>query len=382
MNRFSMLYLDHAATTPIRPQVWEAMSGLADRGWGNPTGFHAPARAAKNALEEARERIAAVLHCRPLEVVFTSGGTESDNLAVKGAALAGRRRGGVVTSVVEHEAVLSSVGFLELLGCSVTRVGVDRDGMVDPCEVAEAVTPETAVVSVMAANNETGARQPVRKIAEAVRDRAGSNALVHTDAVQAFVSEELRVDELGVDLLSLAAHKFGGPPGVGMLYVRDGVGLEPVAHGGGQELGRRSGTHNVLGAVGMARAMELAASDRERFHRDVREARRRFEAALLEKVPGLAITSQPVRTIHHSHLRFPGVANQTLLVRLDRLGLAASAGSSCQSGAARVSHVLSAMGISDSEARSSVRFSFGWTTRPADGDRAAELTLRALEGLL
>ena len=215
--------------------------------------------------------------CRPLEIVFTGGGTESDNLAVKGAALAGGKRRGVVTSAVEHEAVLSSVRFLKKWGCPVTRVGVDRDGLVDPSEVAEAVTPHTAVVSVMAANNETGTRQPVQKIAEAVRDRTGSKALIHTDAVQAFVSEELGVDELGVDLLSLAAHKFGGPTGVGVLYVRDGVALEPVVHGGGQELGRRSGTHHVLGAVGMAVAMELAAADRARFHQDVSEARRRFE---------------------------------------------------------------------------------------------------------
>ena len=377
-----MLYLDHAATTPIRPRVWEEISRLADRGWGNPTGFHASARAAKNALEEARERVAAALGCRPLEVVFTGGGTESDNLAIKGAALAGGERRGVITSAVEHEAVLSSVRFLEDWGCPVTRVGVDRDGLVDPSEVAAAVTPDTAVVSVMAANNETGARQPVRKITEAVRDRTRRKTLVHTDAVQAFISEDLRVEDLGVDLMSLAGHKFGGPTGVGVLYVREGVALEPVSHGGGQELGRRSGTHNVLGAVGMALAMELAAEDRERFHRDVSEARRRFETALSEGVSGLAITSHTTRTVQHSHLRFPGVANQTLLVRLDRLGLAASAGSSCQSGAAQVSHVLSAMGLSDAEARSSVRFSFGWTTRPSDGDLAAKLTLRALEGLL
>ena len=377
-----MLYLDHAATTPIRPQVWEAMSDLVDRGWGNPTGFHASARAAKNALEEARERVAEVLGCRPLEVVFTSGGTESDNLAIKGAALAGSGRGGVVTSAVEHEAVLNAARFLEEWGCPVTIVGVDSDGLVDPSEIAEAVTPGTAVVSVMAANNETGAGQPIRKIVEAVRDRAGPDTLVHTDAVQSFVSDDLRVDELGVDLLTLAGHKFGGPTGVGVLYVREGVTLEPVSHGGGQELGRRSGTHHVLGAVGMAMAMELAASDRARFNRDVREARHRFETALSERVPRLLVTSHSARTVHHSHLRFPGVANQTLLVRLDRLGLAASAGSSCQSGAAKVSHVLSAMGICDTEARSSVRFSFGWTTRASDGDHAADLVLQALDGLL
>ena len=377
-----MLYLDHAATTPILPQVREAMSALAERPWGNPTGFHRPARAAKNKLEEARERVADVLGCRPLEVVFTSGGTESDNLAIKGAALAGGRLGGVVTSAVEHEAVLDSARFLEKMGCPVNIVGVDGDGLVDPDEVAEAVAGETAVVSVMTVNNETGAREPVRKIVDAVRNRAGSSTIVHTDAVQALVCEAVRVDDLGVDLLTLAGHKFGGPTGVGVLYVREGVGLEPVAHGGGQELGRRSGTHNVLGAMGMTLAMELAAADRARFHRDTGEARRRFEKALTESVPDLAVTSRAARTIHHSHMRFPGVANQTLLARLDRLGLAASAGSSCQSGAAQVSHVLSAMGIPAAEARSSVRFSFGWTTRPSDGDRAAEMVLQALEGLL
>lgn len=377
-----MLYLDHAATTPMRPGVREAISASAEGGWGNPTGFHASARAAKNALEEARERVAALLGCRPLEVVFTGGGTESDNLAIKGAALAGGRRGGVVTSATEHEAVLDTVRFLERWGCPVGIVGVDSDGLVDPSEAAEAASPGTAVVSVMAVNNETGARQPVRKISEAVREGAGVRPLVHTDAVQSFVSEEVRVDDLGVDLLSLSAHKFGGPTGVGVLYVRDGTALEPHIHGGGQELGRRSGTQHVLGAVGMAAAMESASADRERFHRDVGEARRRFESTLLSKAPGIVVSSRSARTVQHSHLRFPGVANQTLLARLDRLGLAASAGSSCQSGAARVSHVLSAMGIDDAEARSSVRFSFGWTTRPSHGDQAARLVVSALEGLL
>ena len=377
-----MLYLDHAATTPIRPPVWEEMSSLASRGWGNPTGFHAPAREAKNALEEAREKVAALLGCRPLEVVFTGGGTESDNLAIKGAALAGGQPRGVVTSAVEHEAVLDTVRFLQKWSCPATIVGVDSDGLADPTEVAEAVTSETAVVSIMAVNNETGARQPVRKIAEAVRDRAGTGVLIHTDAVQAFVSEEIRADDLGVDLMSLSAHKFGGPTGVGVLYVRDGTALEPVAHGGGQELGRRSGTQHVLGAVGMAAAMELTVSDRERFQREVSEARRRFESILSDQVPELEVTSSTTRTVQHSHLRFRGVANQTLLARLDRLGLAASAGSSCQSGAAQVSHVLTAMSIPDAEARSSVRFSFGWTTRPSDGEQAARIVLQALEGLL
>ncbi|HEY7705452.1 MAG TPA: cysteine desulfurase family protein, partial [Acidimicrobiia bacterium] len=274
------IYLDHAATTPMRPEVWEAMAPFASHSFGNPSGIHGVSRLAKNALEEARERAATILGCRPLELVFTGGGTESDNLALQGAALAGGRRGGVVTVATEHEAVLETAEFLGRLGCQVTITGVDRLGRVNPETMATAITTDTAVVSVMAANNETGTIQPVAAVAEAARTRH-SEVMVHTDAVQAFISEEVTVDIFGVDLLTLAAHKFGGPKGVGLLYVRDGLALEPLLHGGGQELGRRSGTQNVAGAVGMATAMELAAQDRPRFRADVTEARRRFEAKLI-----------------------------------------------------------------------------------------------------
>lgn len=368
------LYLDHAATTPVRPEAWQAMAPFAER-FGNSSGSHAFSRRAKNALEEGRERAAAILGCQPSEIVFTAGGTEADNLAVKGAALADGVPRGVVTTAVEHEAVLESARFIGRLGGPVTVVGVDVAGLVDPAEMAAAVTAGTAVVSVMAANNETGVRQPVREVVEAVAGRA----VVHTDAVQAFVSEPFRVDDLGVDLASLAAHKLGGPQGVGLLFVRAGTRLEPVLHGGGHELGRRSGTHNVMGVVAMAAAMEAAALDRDRFRADVCEARRRFEAKLSDVAE--RTVPETVSLIHHSHLRFPGVRNETLLVRLDRLGLAASAGSACQSGAATPSHVLTAMGLTNDQTRECLRFSFGWTTRPEDGDTAAELIHTALRGL-
>lgn len=370
-----MLYLDHAATTPMRPGVWEAMTPYAADLFGNPSGSHGVSRRAKNALEEARERVAAHLGCVPSEVVFTGGGTEADNLAVKGPAAA-VGTGGVVTVATEHEAVLESAEFLRRLGHPVTVVGVDHFGRVDPEEVAAAVGPETAVASVMVANNETGTLQPVAEVAAAVK-AANPETLVHTDAVQAYMTD-LDVGALGVDLLTLAAHKFGGPKGVGVLYVRQGVPLEPVLHGGGQEMGRRSGTVNVAGAVGMAAAMDAATADRERFAVDVAEARRRFEAALV----GKAERTVPVdhTLVQHSHLRFPGVRNETLLVRLDRRGLAAAAGSACQSGAATPSHVLLAMGYTADEARECLRFSFGWTTRPEDGDTAAGIVLDALEG--
>ncbi len=373
-----MLYVDHAATTPMRPEVAEAMRPFQDEIFGNPSGVHEISRRAKDALEEARERIAHVLGCAPLEVVFTGGGTESDNLAVKGAALASSRRGGVVTVATEHEAVLRSAEFLERLGCPVTIVGVDEWGVVDPEAVAAAVTDETAVVSVMWANNETGVVQPVAEVAAAVREASGK-AVVHTDAVQAAVSEEVTAAE--VDLLTVAAHKLGGPKGVGALVVRSGIPLEPVVHGGGQELGRRSGTHNVAGAVGLATALELAVADRDRFRRDVGEARRRFEERLAEKVLGVVINApKDRRLVQHSHVRIPGIRNETVLIRLDRAGVAASAGSACQSGASSPSHVLTAMGLTPQQSRECLRFSFGWTTRPEDGDELADAVVAAVDG--
>ena len=373
-----MLYVDHAATTPMRPEVAEAMRPFYSDTFGNPSGVHEISRRAKDALEEARERVAQILRCEPLEVVFTSGGTESDNLALKGAALAAGRRGGVVTVATEHEAVLQSAAFLSRIGCPVKILGVDRDGLVDPEAVAAAVDEETAVVSVMWANNETGVIQPVAEIAAAVR-AVSDRVLVHSDAVQAAVSEEVTFDD--VDLLTIAGHKFGGPKGVGVLVVRSGTLLEPVLHGGGQELGRRSGTHNVAGAVGFATALELAVADRERFRRDVGEAGRRFGERLMSKRPDVVINApEDRRLVQHSHVRIPGTRNETVLIRLDRAGVAASAGSACQSGASTPSHVLTAMGRTFEEARESLRFSFGWTTRPEDGDELADAVVAAVEG--
>ena len=371
-----MLYLDHAATSPIRPGVAEAMGPFMDDGFGNPSGIHAVSRRAKDAAEEARERVAAVLGCRPLEVVFTGGGTESDNLALKGTALAGGARGGVVTVTTEHEAVLESARFLARLGCDVTVIGVDALGRVDPQQVAAAVAEDTAVVSVMWANNETGVVQPVAEIARLIRETSPGTR-IHTDAVQAVVSQD--VTAVDVDLLTVAAHKLGGPKGVGVLVVREGIALEPVVHGGGQELGRRSGTHDVAGIVGMATALELAAADRARLREDVTAARARFESVLADKL-GTVVVNAPLddRLVQHSHVRIPGIRNETVLIRLDRAGVAASAGSACQSGATAASHVLTAMGMSEAEGRECLRFTFGWPTVPEDGERAAAAVVAAV----
>jgi len=377
-----MLYLDHAATTVVRPSVREAMAPFLDDRFGNPSGVHAVSRSAKNAMEAARERAAELLGARhPLEIVFTGGGTEADNLAVAGVALANGGRRPVVTCATEHEAVLETVRFLGRLGCPVTIVPVDSDGRVDPAAVSAAVTAETGVVSVMTANNETGVLQPIGAVAAAVR-RITQDVAIHTDAVQAFVGEEVTVAATGADLISLAAHKLGGPKGVGLLWVRDGIALEPVLHGGGQELGRRSGTHNVAGIVGMVAAMEAAVADRAGFRERVGAARDGFERRLTERVPDVSFNApEGHRLAQHSHVRIPGVTAETLLIRLDQEGIAAAAGSACHSGAHEPSHVLSAMGMTPDAAAECVRFSFGWPNRPEDGPEAADVVAAVVEAV-
>jgi cysteine desulfurase len=368
-----MIYLDHAATTMVRPETRDAMAPLLDEVFGNPSGIHGVSRRAKNALETAREQAAELIGAsHPLEIVFTGGGTEADNLAVVGAALAGGRRRAVVTTAVEHEAVLESAAFLETLGWRVDRVGVDGNGGLDVAELARRVDGDTAVVSVMAANNETGILFPVAEVAEAVHNEH-ADVLVHTDAVQAFISEEITVAATGADMISLAAHKFGGPKGVGLLYVPREIELEPVVHGGGQELGRRSGTHNVAAIVGMVAAMEATVTQRSELRTRVAAIRDEFEASLSAALPDAEINgSEGPRLVQHSHFRIPGVVAETLLIRLDQEGIAAAAGSACSSGAIEVSHVLAAMGMGEAEAAECVRVSFGWSSDPDDGRTAAK----------
>lgn len=358
----------------MRPGVAEAMEPFLGETFGNPSGIHDVSRRAKDALESARERVAAALGCRPLEVVFTGGGTESDNLAVKGAAMAGGERGGIVTVATEHEAVLESVEFLERFGHPVSRVGVDHLGRVDPDELLAVVDGRTRVVSVMWANNETGVVHPVAELADMVKR---SGILVHSDAVQAVVSNSVSAEP--VDLLTIAGHKVGGPKGVGVLVVKEGIDLEPVVHGGGQELGRRSGTQNVAGAVGLAMALDLAVRQRDQFRNDVGAVRDRFEEIVRESRPDIEVNAPlDARTAHHSHLRIPGIRNETVLIRLDRDGVAASAGSACQSGATSTSHVLTAMGMSPEKGRECLRITFGWTSEATDAERAAKALLAVI----
>ncbi len=357
----------------MRPGVWDEMAPYADDTFGNASGIHGVSRRAKNALEEAREKAAALVGARPQEIVFTSGGTEADNLAIKGAAFKAPRKY-VVVSAIEHEAVVESALFAASLGVPTALIPVTSDGVVDLGGLSD-LAADASVVSVMLANNETGVVQPVAAAASVARS-ANPDVVVHTDAVQAFSSHVVNVAHLGVDLLSLAGHKFGGPKGVGLLYVRTGVDLEPVLHGGGQELGRRSGTHNVMGAVGMVAAMSLAVADRAHFVERTSAERTALESELSEA--GAAITGSNVdRLPQHSHFRLPGHTSENLLIRLDSIGLAASAGSACQSGAVTPSHVTSAMGWNATAAGEAIRFTFGWDSQKGDGLTAATAVLEA-----
>ena len=365
------IYLDHAATTTLRPAAKAAMDRAYETANANASGLHGPARAAKNAMEAAREEAAELVGvARPLDLIFTSGGTEADNLGVAGTSLASDRRT-VVVSAVEHEAVIRSAESLSRFGYSLNVVPVDRSCRVSPGAVAEAVDADTAVVSVMAANNEIGVIQPLADIVTAVK-AVDSSVAVHTDAVQAFVSENITMETTGADLLSLAAHKFGGPKGVGLLAVKSGIKVDPVLHGGGQEAGRRSGTYNVAGIVGMVSAMRETVANREELRMRVATERDAFEAVLADLWPHAAFNGDDVpRLVQHSHVHFPGILAETLLIRIDQVGLAAAAGSACQSGAVEPSHVLTAMGFSTVEAGECVRFTFGWDTEPGTGVDAA-----------
>jgi len=370
------IYLDHAATTTLRPGAIAALERSFSMMHGNASGHHAAARRAKNALEQAREHAAELIGApRPHDIVFTSGGTESDNLAVAGSALASSRRG-IVVSSIEHKAVLEAAGSLTRFGFSRHLVPSDSDGIIHPEAVADRIDGDTAVVSVMAANNETGTVEPIGSIVERVRS-IDPTIVIHTDAAQSFVARPLDVSEVGADLVSLSGHKFGGPTGVGLLYVATSTRIEPVLVGGSQEAGRRPGTSNVAGIVAMVAAMAEVAGDRQRFTDTAGAERDDFERMLLDGDSAISITAGTAdRLEHFSHVQVPGVLAETLLIRLDAAGVLAAAGSACQSGAVEPSHVLTAMGMTDAAAAQCVRFSFGWDVKPGDGSTAA---LRVLE---
>lgn len=379
-----MAYLDCAATTPLRPEAREAMLPFLSERFGNPSGVHGAARDAKTALEESREVVAFALGARPDEIVFTGGGTEADNLAVKGAARAARDAGsgrGVVISVIEHPAVLRSCQSLESEGFRLTTTPVDRTGVLNLDAFADALDPQTVVVSVMAVNNEVGTVQPLAEVVEVVR-RLAPRAVLHSDAVQAPQWVDLAAATAGFDLVAVSAHKFGGPKGVGALVVRRGVQVAPLLHGGGQERGLRSGTHDVAGAVGMATALATTVSQRAAELRRLGGLRDRLADGLASAIPGLVVNADPAYRVAGSlHLTIPGIEIESLLLLLDREGVAAAAGSACHSGSLEPSPVLLAMGMSRALALSSLRLSLGWCSRSSEIDTALAVIPAAVERL-
>jgi len=370
------IYLDYNATTPIDPRVAEVMTPLLGPVFGNPSSAHGPGREARQVVDRARGEVAGLLGCSIEEVLFTSGGTESNNHAILGTLKAsGRRPAHVITSAVEHPAVTEVCARLDASsGCSVTTLPVDRTGMVDPAELERAMRPETVLVTVMHANNEVGTIQPIAELAAVARERA---VIFHTDAAQSVGKVPARVDELGVDLLSVAGHKLYAPKGVGALYVRAGTPLHNLMVGAGHEAGRRPGTENLLGIAGLGAACRLAAAELEERAAHCREMRDRLWEALRDRVPGIVLNGHQDRRLPNTlSVAIPGADARDLLARLP--GLAASPGSACHSGEAEPSAVLAAMGVERGLALGTVRFSTGSGTTAEDVDLAAELVAGVL----
>ena len=362
------VYLDNNATTPLLPEVFEAMRPYYMERFGNASSIHQQGQQARAAVEQARESVAALLGCRPAEIVFTSGGTEGDNLAIFGVASPGDH---IITSTIEHHAVLNACKRLEQMGCEVTYVPVDGQGLVDPAAIAAAIRPNTRLITVMMANNETGVVQPVAEIGKIALERG---VLFHTDAVQAAGKIAISVKDIGCQLLTISGHKLHGPQGTGALYVRRGTLLKPLFYGGRHERSRRAGTENLPGIVGLGRAAEIArewlASGGDC---EMAKMRDRLEKTILQRVECTRVNSGGAsRTPNTSNIVFECIEGEALVIALDLKGVSVSTGAACSSGAIEPSHVMTAMGLSGEEARASIRFSLGKQTTEEDIDFVLE----------
>ncbi len=371
MNR-RHVYLDHTATTPVHPDVVTAMHQVLDVAFGNPSSLHTFGREAKQYLEDARIKVANLIGALPEEIVFTSGGTEADNLAILGVAYAYQRQGNhIITSSIEHHAVLDTCKVLSQNGFDVTFLPVDKDGLVNPDDVRKAVRRETILITIMHANNEVGTIEPIDEIARIARE---NGIIFHTDAVQTAGHIPVDVEQLGVDLLSLSAHKFYGPKGVGALYVRKGIRLVPILHGGGQERNRRAGTENIPGIVGLGKAAEIAARELGSQCVSIQKLRDRLLKGIQERVPDVKLNGHPVKRLPQNvHFSFARVDGSSLLMSLDLQGIAASAGSACSSGALHPSHVLLAIGLPIDLASASLRLTLGRANTEEDIDYCLEV---------
>lgn len=368
------IYLDYNASTPIAPEVAEAMKPFLSQHYGNPSSHHWAGEPAKEAIEQARQRVAELLECSPGEIVFTSSGSESNNHAIKGVFYALKQKGNhIITTQIEHPAVINPCRFLEKLGAGVTYIGVDQYGRVDPENIEKAITPKTILITVMHANNEVGTIQPIKEISEIAKRH---RILFHTDAAQSVGKIGTQVDDLGVDLLSVAGHKVYAPKGVGALYIREGTPIEPLIHGAGHESGRRAGTENVLLIVGLGKACEVA----KKYLNDdkIRYLRNRFWEMLQEHFGSeVVLNGHPIHRLPNTlNISFVGKVGGEILSRLD--GVAASTGAACHSGSVELSPVLKAMGIPPEVGMGAIRFSLGRTTTLQELERIIQFLKKAL----
>ncbi len=377
MEKKGLIYMDHAATTPARSEVIEAMLPYFAGKFGNPSSVYRIGRESREDVEAVREQTARALGAEPEEICFTAGGTESDNWAIKGVAYANRHQGKhIITSAIEHHAVLHTCEYLEQHGFEVTYLPVDRYGSIDPGAVSDAITDKTILISVMFANNEIGTIEPVAGIGRIARDHG---IPFHTDAVQAVGNLPIDVDEMKIDLLSLSAHKFYGPKGVGALYIREGVKIDGFIHGGGQEGGRRAGTENLPGIIGLGKAVELAAGAIKERSAHLREKRSRLTDGILGSIPHTSLNGHPeLRLPGNVSVTFRDVSGESVLRMLDEHGVCVSTGSACTSGSLRPSHVLLATGLTPEEAHGTVRFTLGRTNTLGD----IEYVLDVLPGII
>jgi len=352
------IYFDHNATTPVLDEVFEAMVPFLKEQWGNPSSIHWAGRGTRKAVEDARERVAALLNCAPLELIFTSSGTEGDNHAIKGLAYAQKNKGNhIITTKVEHPAVLSTCKHLQKEGFEVTYLDVDKDGLIDLEELTKAITPKTILISVMFANNETGVIFPIKEIGRIAKEKG---VAFHTDAVQAAGKIKIDVQDLNVDLMTISGHKLYAPKGVGALFIKRGTRLVPLIHGGHQERNRRGGTENVAGIVAMGKAAEIAMRDMDKEVEHLQVLKERLEKGMADKVPHIKVNGHADKRLPNtSNISFEFVEGESLLLNLDMKGIAASSGSACTSGSLEPSHVLVSMGLTHELSHGSVRFSLG-----------------------
>lgn len=374
------IYLDHNATTPVRTEVFEAMKPFLTEKWGNPSSIHWAGRMARGYVDEAREKVAFLLGADPAEIIFTSCGSESNNLAIKGTVAYHEKKGNhIITTKVEHPAVLETCRYLEKKGCKVTYLSVDRQGMIDLDEYRNAFRNDTVLVTVMMANNETGTVFPIKEMSAIAKERG---VIFHTDAVQAAGKLPLDVNELGVDMLTISGHKIYAPKGIGVLYVRKGVRLDNLIHGGHQEKGRRAGTENVAGIVAIGTAAELAKKELPEVATRVKRLRDKLENGLRERISDVQVNGHPEKRVPTTlNMSFFYIEGESILLHLDMEGIAASSGSACTSGSLEPSHVLLAMNIPPENAHGSVRFSLGKDTTEEEIDYVLEVLPPIVERL-